>query len=89
MLGSYYRQERGSFWLIQITMGLSVGLGLAWLLGVIAGLQFLNDSTYLNQFELPLLVDFFHWPLWVWLSVLTLAGLLGTACMYLSIHIGV
>jgi len=89
MLGSYYRQERGSFWLIQITMGLSVGLGLAWLLGVIAGLQFLNDSTYLNQFELPLLVDFFHWPLGVWLSVLTLAGLLGTACMYLSIHIGV
>ena len=89
MLGSYYRQERGSFWLIQITMGLSVGLGLAWLLGVIAGLQFLNDSTYLNDFDMPLLVAFYHWPLGVWLSVLTLAGLFGTACMYLSIHFGV
>jgi len=89
MVSSYYRREKKSFWLIQLLMGISVGLGLLWLLGVITGLNHLNDNQYLLNLELSFLIDFFALPLWLWLSVLSVAGLLGAGGVFLSYHIGV
>lgn len=89
MLSSYYQREKRSFWLIQLLMGLSVGLGLMWLLGVLAGLNHLNDSQYLQDFKLSLVVDFFNLPLWLWLAVLSAAGLIGAGTLFLSFHLGV
>ncbi len=86
---SYYQSEKGSFWLIQLLMGMSVALSLLWLLGVIAGLNHLNDSTYLAQFDLQWLSDFFSQPLWLWLGLLSLAGLIGAGATFLSFYIGV
>lgn len=89
MIRSYYKLEKRSFWLIQTVMGLSVVLGLLWLLGLIAGLNHLNDSQYLNQFRVTFLADIFNLPLWVWLSLLSIAGLLSAGFMFLSFHLGV
>ncbi len=86
---AYYSEEKGAFWLIQLLMAVSVALGLLWLLGVIAGLNHLNDSNYLSQFDLPWLSGFFSQPLWLWLSLLSLAGLIGAGTTFLSFHVGV
>ncbi len=89
MLSSYYQQEKQAFWLIQVLMGLSVGLGLMWLLGILAGLNHLNDSQYLQAFKFAFLFDFFNLPLWAWLGILSVAGLLSAGAMFLSFHLGV
>ncbi len=89
MLGGYYSQEKKSFWLIQTLMATSVLLGLVWLLGIIAGLNHLNDADYLTQFGFSVLIDFFSQPLSVWLAVLSISGLLGAATLFLSYQVGV
>ncbi len=89
MMTSYYRQEKKSFWLIQLLMGLSMALGLIWLLGLIAGLNFLNDPSYLEQYQVSFLKFFFQLPIGVWVLLLSLAGLLGAAISFLSFHVGV
>ncbi len=75
--------------MIQVLMVASVLFGLVWLLGIIAGLNHMNDAEYLNQFQLPHLYTFFSQPLWVWLGVLSLGGLMGAGSLFLSFHIGV
>ena len=89
MLGGYYSQEKKSFWLIQVLMAVSVLLGLVWLLGIIAGLNHLNDANYMSQFGSAFLVDFFSQPLSIWLSVLSISGLLGAGALFLSYQVGV
>jgi len=89
MLGGYYRQEKKSFWFIQILMAASVLLGLAWLLGIIAGLNHLNDASYLSQFKFSLLIDFFALPVSIWLVVLSISGLLGAGALFWSYQVGV
>ncbi|MCX7552952.1 hypothetical protein OS175_03595 [Marinicella sp. S1101] len=88
MIRAYYSEEKKAFWLIQIMMGLSVALGLVWILGLIAGLNNLNDSEYLNQFNSDTLITFFSQPFLLWLSQISLAGMFGVFMMYESYQVG-
>jgi len=89
LMRSYYRHETGSFWIIQILMGVSVLLGLVWLLGIIAGLNHLHDAAYLQQYDATLLLDFFNQPVPIWLSALSLAGIASALLLYASFEVGV
>lgn len=89
LMRSYYRHEKLAFWLVQILMGASVVLSLIWLLGLIAGLNQLHDSHYLDQYETPFIALFFNQPVPVWLSVLSIAGVFSALCLYVSYQIGV
>ncbi len=89
MTKSYYQQEKKSFWLIQLLMGLSVVLGLAWVLGLVAGLNNLNDPNYLKQFGSEILQGFYSQPFFMWLSQISVAGMIGVFLMYQSYQIGV
>lgn len=89
MTKAYYSEEKKAFWLIQIMMGLSVVFGLVWILGLIAGLNNLNDSDYLKQFNSGLLIAFFSQPFFLWLSQISLAGMVGVYMMYESYQVGI
>ena len=89
LMQSYYRQETGSFWLVQVLMGASVLLGLVWLLGIIAGVNHLNDAGYLQQYGVPVLADLFNLSVPLWLSLLSLAGIASALLMYASFEVGV
>jgi len=89
MMTSYYRREKTAFWIIQLLLGLTVALGLVWILGLIAGLNYLNDSSYLDQYQVSFLNNFFNLPVAVWILALSLAGILGAGISFLSFHIGV
>lgn len=89
MMSTYYRQEKSAFWVIQILMGLAVLFSLIWVLGLIAGLNYLSDPTYLEQYKVSFLNDFFKMPLAVWILLLSLAGIAGAAISFLSFHVGV
>lgn len=89
MVTAYYKQEKSAFWIIQLLMGLAVILSLAWVLGLIAGLNYLSDPDYLSQYGVSFLNDFFKMPLPVWIVLLSLAGMAGAAISFLSFHVGV
>jgi ABC-type multidrug transport system fused ATPase/permease subunit len=89
LLGDYHRKETKAFWLVQLLMALSVGLGLTWLLGVIAGINHLNDQNYLSGMGLAWLTDFFDAPVWQWMLLLSLAGVISAGALFASFHVGV
>lgn len=89
LMTSYYRQERKAFWIIQILMGLAVLFSVSWLLGLIAGLNYLSDTSYLNQYNVSFLNSFFSLSPAIWVVLLSLAGILGAAISFWSYHIGV
>lgn len=89
LFAAYYRAERRAFWLTQLLMGLSVALGLVWLLGLLAGLNFLNHSLPLEGFIVTWLQWFFALPLYSWLLLLSVCGLLSAGLLYVSFQVGV
>ncbi|MCF6300379.1 MAG: hypothetical protein L3J52_04570, partial [Proteobacteria bacterium] len=89
LMGTYYNNQKRDFWLVQILMGLSVGLGLIWILGLIAGLNNLHDLGYLQSHDIGFLKHFFALPVGLWISILSISGLLGVLTMFISFKIGV
>jgi ABC-type multidrug transport system fused ATPase/permease subunit len=89
VLSDYHRREAGAFWLVQLLMAVSVVMGLAWLLGIIAGLNQLNDGTYLKELNLAFIETIFAWPMWQWVGLLSLAGMISAAALFASFHLGV
>jgi len=89
LLSDYHRKEKAAFWLVQVLMAISVGLGLIWLLGVIAGINHLNDRSYLTSINLNWLTYFFDLPVWQWMMMLSLSGMISAAAMFASFHAGV
>lgn len=89
LLCDYHRRETKAFWLIQLLMASSVVMGLAWLLGIIAGLNQLNDGAYLIELDLAFIETIFAWPMWQWVGLLTLAGMISAAALFASFHLGV
>lgn len=89
LFAAYYRSERTAFWLTQLLMGASVILGLAWLLGLLAGLNFLNHSLPVDGFIVAWVEWFFALPLYTWLLLLSVCGLLSAWLLYISFQLGV
>ncbi len=89
LLSSYYQSEKLTFWMIQLLMGLSVVTGLAWVLGIVAGLNYLNGSDAFFSYDFKIISLFFSQPLWFWVVTLSGCGLLSAYIKYISFKVGV
>jgi ABC-type multidrug transport system fused ATPase/permease subunit len=86
----YYRTQKKWFWLIQVLLLFSTATSLFWMLSIILGVSHFNNP---QESVSGLKYLFFSWvyvlPIWQWLVIASLAGVLSAASMYFSFRIGV
>ncbi len=86
LMGTYYQQEKWAFWFVQALMGAATVLGFIWMTGVVLG--FAHEQGAVPE-RYRLFAPLFQQPLWVWLGLLSVAGLLSAVAFYLSFRVGV
>ncbi len=84
LVAGYYAKERKGFWVIQSLLLVTTISGFLWMTGLILGFSHrLGEGHALAQWLFPL----YRLPLWQWLSVLSLLGLLSAYTFYLSFRV--
>ena len=85
----YYQHQKKLFWLVQLLMVISTATGLFWILSIILGISHYQNPTNTEGFKYLLFSWVFNMPLWQWLMLASLAGLISAWSLFLSIQLGV
>jgi ABC-type multidrug transport system fused ATPase/permease subunit len=86
----YYQSQKKLFWLIQFLMLVSTATSIFWILSIILGVSHFNNP---EEKVSGLKYLFFSWvyilPIWQWLVLASIAGVISAASLYYSFKIGV
>lgn len=89
VLVSYYGHQKKLFWLVQILMVISTITGLFWIMSIILGISHYQNPENTEDFKYLLFSWIFDLPLWQWLLIASLAGIVSAWTLYASIQTGV
>ncbi len=85
----YYHHQTKAFWLIQLLMLVSTVTGIFWVLSIILGVGHLQNPDNTQGFKYLMFSWVFNLPIWQWLLLASIAGIISAWSLYASIQKGV
>ncbi|MFK8012950.1 MAG: hypothetical protein AB8B80_12980 [Marinicellaceae bacterium] len=89
LFSDYYQHQKKLFWFIQLLMVVSTLTGIFWILSIILGVSHYQNPEQVTGIKYLLFAWVFKMPLWQWLILASIAGVISAWTLFLSIQFGV